>query len=163
MTSTSEHAVHDRTSTSGGRRAAGYARTAVLALAALGVATATSQAHHHYAPADAGGWRELPIYAVSAVLAYGIVCLVLLRAHRSERPSTTGVLALGLGVLSVLALVVYWTALPLTWGGTAVLLAAEAGSGRLPVAARVAGAAAVLGVVVLLGYRLAGGTANLGG
>ncbi|MDQ2749089.1 MAG: hypothetical protein ABI775_04115 [Pseudonocardiales bacterium] len=142
------------------RRVATYRNTIFVVLVAIIELTAMSQAHHHYAPKDAGGWRELPYYAVTGVLAYGVICLGLLRVRRSGNPAR---MSLVFGVLSALLLPLYFTVLPLSFAGTSLLLARDAQSGRLARASRVLAVLSALVIVAFLVMRLFGGTWNLGG
>jgi hypothetical protein len=144
-------------------RAASYRNTALVVLAAILELTVMSQAHHHYAPKDAGGWRELPFYAVTGVIAYGVICLGLLQVRRSKNAATPTRMTLAFGVLSVLLLPFYFTVLPLSFAGTGLLLARDARVGTMVKAGRglaIASAAVILGFLVL---RLFGNTWNLGG
>ncbi|WP_375475972.1 hypothetical protein [uncultured Jatrophihabitans sp.] len=83
-----------------------------LAVLVAGLAwdVAGSQLHHHFAPKQASGWRELPVYAISGVLgwivAYGIAYIGPHRAVPTARTSRR--VALGLAPFSVIATALLW-------------------------------------------------------
>ncbi|MCU1601129.1 MAG: hypothetical protein JWO22_1838 [Frankiales bacterium] len=149
----------------GTRRRATYRSTALVLLVGIALATAQSQVHHHYAPKDAGGWRELPTYVITGLIAYGLVCLGLWRVAKQRHPSTTSRTSLLFGLLSaVLFIATYWTPLPFTWAVTGILLSRDAdateGTSRSAIAGRALGALGVLLTLGLLVYRLTGGNGH---
>jgi hypothetical protein len=143
------------------KRTAGYRNTAIGLFAGIVVITLTSQAHHHFAPSQASGWRELPFYLVGGVLGYGVVCLAVLRVGRARKANSAGPMALVFGILAVLLIVpAYFTAIPFTWGAAAVLLSRDATPGRTRTASTVLGVVAMLAMIAVLVYRFFGGLAQ---
>jgi hypothetical protein len=141
-------------------RRATYLNGLVALVVGIAIVTATSQAHHHYDPKAASGWRELPTYVISGLIGYGIAFgLGLLRVRRSGTAKTMAWTALVLAVLGVVLFpVAWWTPIPFVFGAAAVLLGvdanAAAGRSRLSTAGIVLGWLAILATVVLFAYRI---------
>ena len=141
-------------------RRATYLNGLAALIVGIAIVTATSQAHHHYDPKAASGWRELPIYAISGLIGYGVAFgLGLLRARRSGTTKTTAWTALVLAVVGVVLFpVAWWTPIPFVFGAAAILLGVDAntaaGRSRLNTAAIGLGSLAILATVGLLAYRI---------
>ncbi|MGY1618209.1 hypothetical protein ACI797_15835 [Geodermatophilus sp. SYSU D00691] len=97
---------------------------------------------------DNGGWAALAAL-VGFVVVGALATTAFTAAARGREPGRTARRALGLAVVGVLSLVVFWTALPAVLAAGALGLAADARSrrGSTPPAAAVAVALAVLTVL----------------
>jgi hypothetical protein len=132
-----------------------------VTLAGVAVVTLASQVHHHVAPSEAGGWRELPYYAIAGAIgwlvAFGIAYVA---PHRAADPVTAARrVGVGLAVVGVAAAALLWfTAIPICLGAAAALLVGRARRLGAPsawdVPVRVLAAVAVLAPVVVLVVRI---------
>ena len=97
-------------------------------------------------PGENGGTREMiGTLAILAVVAVGLYLLL------RQRAGTKATVGLVLGVLAVLTVVAFWSGLPFLLGAAAVAVGRRATDrGRLPLAAQILGAVAVLAGVVAL-------------
>jgi hypothetical protein len=130
-------------------------------IAGIAVVTAASQLHHHFAPHEAGGWRELPIYTISGVIgwlvAFGIAYV---RPHRAAAPAGAsrrvgvGLAAVGLPAAALL----WWTPIPFCLGAAATLLIRRARdlgtTSRWDAPTRVLAAVDIALPVVVLAFRI---------
>jgi hypothetical protein len=98
-------------------------------VAGIALVTALSQLHHHYAPDQAGGWRELPTYAVAGVLGWGVAFgIAFIAPHRAAAPAPVSRrVGLGLGVVGIAAAaLLWWTPIPFCLGAAGALLISRA-------------------------------------
>ena len=109
-------------------------------------AVAAVLANTNVPPGENGGTREMVgTLIVLAVIAAGLYLLL-------QRPAGgKATVALVLAVLAVLTVVVFWSGLPFLLGAAAVAVGGRAtGQGKLPLAAQILGAVAILGGAVAL-------------
>jgi hypothetical protein len=100
-----------------------------VVIAGIALVTAASQLHHHYAPTQAQGWRELPTYAIAGAIGWGVAFgIAFIAPHRATVTSPVsrrvgwGLAVVGLAAAALL----WWSTIPFTLGAAAALLLGRA-------------------------------------